>query len=209
MPAEPAHIERFKADLQSLAVADIFDRYIAAERCEGLVGIDHLALRQRIANHFGLEVEEVVIVGSAKLGFTLMDKPRRDSDEGDRPAFSPFSDASDVDVAIVSDRLFDDIWKQCFDFWHTSGYGNDLNYWPTGRKFRDYIFRGWMRPDKLPSEGGFRYKNEWFEFFRRLTSERGAGDYRISAGLYREAYFLRTYQQAALAKCRARLGAAI
>ncbi len=63
-----------------------------------------------------------------------------------------------------------------------------------------------MRPDHLPSEGGFTYRSEWFDFFRQLTSERVAGDYKVTAGLYREIYFLRAYQQIAIAACRARVG---
>lgn len=204
---DPTYLARFKADLRALPASDMFTRYIAPEMCRGLTEIDEHALRTRIADNFALRPENVMIVGSAKLGFTLRHKPARDPDEEDRPPFSPFSDRSDVDVAIVSDRLFDNIWKSCFEFWHTSGYGNASEYWPDGKRFRDYFFRGWIRPDKLPAEGGFRYRKEWFEFFRRLTSERAAGGYKITAGLYREPYFLESYQHIALNQCRDRMDA--
>lgn len=207
MPLDEAYLDQFKTDLRGRSSEEVFSRYILPDRCMGLSGIDEAALRRRISVRFGVDLASVLIVGSAKLGFTLRHKPAQDADEEDRPPFSPFSDASDVDVAIVSDALFDDIWKNCFRFWHTSGYGNSANYWPEGRQFRDYIFRGWMRPDKLPSEGSFRYKSDWFDFFRALTSDRAAEDYKISAGLYRESYFLETYQHVALDQCRAGLGA--
>ena len=143
-----------------------------------------------------------MIVGSAKIGFTLRHKPAR-GDESERLPFAEFNAGSDVDVAIISDRLFDDIWKACFSFWHTSGYANAGAYWPTGKHFRDYFFRGWMRPDHLPSQGSFKYKNDWFDYFRRLTSARAAGDYKITAGLYRESYFLEAYQTIAINQCKA------
>ncbi len=201
------YIARFKSDLCKLPTEDVFARYIAPDYCAGLTQVDERTLRERIAGQFKIQTEHVLIVGSAKLGFTLRHKPAREPDEEDRPAFSPFSENSDVDVAIISSDLFDNIWKRCFEFWHTSGYGNAPAYWPGGRQFRDYIFRGWMRPDKLPSEGGFRYRAEWFDIFRRLTSERAAGDYKIAAGLYRESYFLERYQYIALNECRASMGA--
>lgn len=201
MALDPAHLARFKSDLISLTPAEMFARYVKIDRCMGAAEIDEGALREKIASRFNLDLQDVIIVGSAKLGFTLTHKPASARAE-ERPVFSPFCESSDVDVAVVSDTLFDNIWKRCFEFWHSSGYSYADGYWPRGRRFRDYIFRGWMRPDHLPSEGGFTYKSEWFDFFRKLTSERAAGDYRISAALYRETYFLEVYQQSAFNKCR-------
>jgi hypothetical protein len=203
---DPGYIEQFKADLQHLSASEIFEQYIAVEECAGFPELNQTGLRQRVADHFGISADQVVVVGSAKVGFCLTDKRVKDG-EGPRPAFSPFDDQSDVDLAIVSDGLFDDIWKRSFEFWHTSGYAQGWGYWSSGKDFRNYIFRGWMRPDKLPSEGLFRYKDEWFDFFRLLVSERAAGDYRITAGLYRESYFLQAYQSIAISACKARVSA--
>jgi hypothetical protein len=208
MEIDPDYIARFKADLLLLSPDDVFSRYILPAPCKGASDIDERALRERIAKNFAIDVERVIIVGSAKLGFTLRHKRAFDR-RNERPPFSPFCQNSDVDVAIVSDALFDSIWKKCFEFWHGSGYGNATNYWPGGAHFRDYIFRGWMRPDHLPSEGDFTYKTEWFDFFRRLTSDRAAGDYKVTAGLYRELYFLKMYQTVKINERRVAMSAAI
>ncbi|MDR6294608.1 hypothetical protein E9232_007163 [Inquilinus ginsengisoli] len=213
MPVDSAYLARFKSDLASLSPSDMFKRYVLPDRCMGVTDIDERSLRERIGANFGIDRKNIVIVGSAKLGFTLKHKSAKrksvsqeDEDEDeDRPAFSPFSGNSDVDVAIVSDVLFDDIWKRCFEFWHGSGYGGIADFWPQGKNFRDYIFRGWMRPDKLPSQGRFTYRVEWFDFFRKLTSDRAAGDYKVTAGLYREEYFLEAYQTIAINECKARV----
>ncbi len=202
MALDSTYLAEFKVNLLSLSAEEMFARYIAPDTCRGLVDIDQAELRGQIADHFEITPECVLIVGSAKLGFTLRHKMAKSPDELPRPPFSEFSDSSDVDIAIVSDRLFDDIWKASFRFWHTSGYANAGAYWPSGKSFREYFFRGWMRPDHLPAEGGFRYRSDWFDFFRRLTSARAAGDYKISAGLYREAYFLEAYQTIAINQCR-------
>ncbi len=140
MLVDSDYLSRFKADLVSLPPGEIYARYVLSESCMGMAGVDERHLRDRIAIRFGIDLKNVVIVGSAKLGFTLRRKPASGEDE-ERPAFSPFSENSDIDVAIVSDDLFDNIWKRCFEFWHTSGYGDAIGYWPRGRRFREYIFR--------------------------------------------------------------------
>lgn len=205
MPIDPDHLARFKADLADLTADEVYRRYVLPDTCKGLTEVDELRLRLKIAEKFHIDVSKVIIVGSAKLGFTLRHKHKTErSDE--RPAFSPFSENSDIDVAVVSDVLFDHVWKQCLEFWHGSGYANAKGYWFGGQQFRDYFFRGWMRPDKLPSEGDYRYRHEWFDFFRRqLASERAAGDYTINAGVYREPYFLETYQKIAINECCAQV----
>lgn len=199
---DPEYLARFQADLRQRSAQEIYDTYVRPTECKGMPELDEAGLRAQVSDRFSVPADNVIIVGSAKVGFTLRAKPGEDG-EPDRPAFSPVADTSDVDLAIVSDRLFDEIWKACFEFWHSSGYANSGTYWPRAKNFRDYIFRGWMRPDWLPSEGGFVYKNEWFDFFRGLTSARAAGDYKITAGLYREEYFLRTYQCMGIAQCQA------
>ncbi len=199
-------VAAFKADLGQLSLDQVFDRYIGADRCAAPVDFDTQALRERIAERFRVDVANVLIVGSTKLGFTLVDKDM--GAKTPRPAFSPFSYSSDVDVAIIAPELFDHIWKLCFQFWHTSGYRSALTMWNSGHSFREYIFRGWMRPDKLPSEADVSYTRLWFEFFRSLMSERAAGDHIIRAGLYRDEYFLRHYQSVAVERRQALMAGA-
>jgi len=190
-------LDEFQRDLVCSSAADVYDKYIASERCFGLDAVDQQVLRERIADHFKVHSSSVVIVGSAKLGFTL----KQSKPESARPRFSPFAIDSDVDVAIVSDVVFDGIWKDCLDFWHHSGYEKGGGLWRSGGRFRNYFFRGWMRPDLLPSEGNYTYRNSWFDFFQELTSDRAAGDFKITAGLYRETHFLRTYQTILIEEC--------
>lgn len=202
MLIDPAYLATFKADLNALSFDEMFAKYVAPDKCHGLPDIDEKSLRQTVADRFCVGVESVIIVGSAKIGFTLTHKSAKNSLEEDRPPFSPFSDQSDVDVAIVSDALFDEIWKHSFEFWHSSGYSKAATYWPRGINFREYIFRGWMRPDMLPNEASIAIKNEWFEFFRSVTNDGFAGEYPVKGGLYREEYFLRKYQSQSMEKAK-------
>ena len=204
------HLPDFRADLLSMEADAIYEKWIACEECRGTIDFDVTHMRETIAQEFRVEVNAVKLVGSAKLGFTILDKRRHSVVAGreqqrrlatdHRPMFSEFDVSSDVDVAIVSFELFEDIWKQCFQYWGLTEF-NDEPAWPKGREFRDYFFRGWMRPDKLPTGGAFPYSNYWFDYFRQQTSNRLAGDFKITAGLYRDEDFLRHYQAIAIRKC--------
>jgi predicted nucleotidyltransferase len=193
----------FQNDARQLPPGEMVQKYIMPTVCAGAISFDERVLRERIARRFLVPVEGVVIVGSAKLGFTLHDKDMEE--EVPRPAYSPFSAASDIDIAIVNEHLFDHIWKLCFDYWDRAGYRYGLPLWDKANDFRNYIFRGWMRPDMLPASKAVNYSRNWFQFFERLMSERAAGDNRITAGLYREAYFFERYQGFSIAKAQARL----
>ncbi|WP_397506058.1 hypothetical protein [Qipengyuania sp. R86523] len=202
MPVED-DIAEFKTAISAdICSADIFEQFVAPEICRAPIDFDQLALRTRIGRRWQVPVEDVWIVGSAKLGFTLVNKSKAGVD---RPAFSPFSLDSDIDVAVISNELFEHIWKLCFEFWHRYRYQNAGHFWPDGRAFRDYNFRGWMRPDFLPNDADVSYRKRWFEYFRRLMSDRAAGDYRITGGLFRNREALMQYQTVAIEQARAQI----
>ena len=110
--------------------------------------------------------------------------------------YRPFSEQSDIDVAIISNQLFDEIWQQVFDFW------NDGGLWQEDNDFKKYLFRGWIRPDKLPPSERFQIRKDWWEFFRELTSNGSYGPYKISAGLYKSWHYFETYQSICVKECK-------
>lgn len=197
------NVKGFQDDARLLTSQQLVAKYILPEQCGADIGFDQKALRARIARRFTVPLESVFIVGSAKLGFTLHDKYM--NEEVPRPAYSEFSAASDIDIAIVSETLFDHIWKMCFDYWDRTGYRFGLPLWDQANDFRNYLFRGWMRPDMLPAAQAVSYSRQWFQFFQRLMSDRVAGDNRITAGLYREPYFFERYQEFSIARAQAKL----
>ncbi len=135
---------------------------------------EYAVLRSEIADHFNVHPNDVLVVGSAKLGFSIAPHKR----------YNHFHDGSDIDIAIVSSLLFDNIWEQAFS------YASGGAYWPKKEQFVRFLFQGWIRPDKLPSE----LANAWFEYFRVLTCTGNHGPYKISGGLYKSFRFLETYQ---------------
>jgi hypothetical protein len=178
-------IKAFRADLLRRDVGAVVQRYITSGDCVTLSGSSYFDLRVQVARQFDLHVSEVLIVGSAKLGFSIAPDKR----------YRPFGETSDIDVAICSGALFDAFWKDVFDYWSRG------ENWAGLADFRKYLFRGWMRPDKLPPESSFLRSREWWEFFRRLTSVGAFGPYKIAGALYKSWHFLESYQQGCVRAC--------
>jgi len=180
-------IDRFRADLPTMSALAVVQRHITQGECYALDEHQHISLKTEIAQEFQIHPNEVVVVGSGKLGFSIVPTKR----------YRPLCDESDIDVAIVSPTLFDELWRLAFDYRLATGVT-----WDNGQRFADYLFRGWIRPDMLPPGQEFIRREHWFEFFRRLSSSAAFGRYRVNGGLYRSWYFLEAYQAAGVVKCQ-------
>ena len=146
---------------------------------------DYYEFRKRIAKKFNISFHEIYITGSAKLGFSPHKK-------------TEFSYDSDVDVAIVSSQLFDEIMESI------RGYQMQLrearlavSEWEIRKyhKFLEYGAIGWMRPDHLPHS--FRVKSlkdDWFDFFTSISYGKSeVGNYKVNAGVFRTYKHLEQY----------------
>jgi hypothetical protein len=134
-----------------------------------------------------MEVSEqsLVVVGSAKIGFSLNPDtfPRR------------FSDASDIDVVVISDNLFDRVWMTLLE-WHYPrrllNLGRDENDWVRLR--RKDIYWGWLAPTQIRYEGlsfpGILkplrdLSAQWFNAFQGLSLHPEFAARSVSGRLYR------------------------
>jgi hypothetical protein len=176
----------FKIDVVSLSVPLMVQKHITYGTAYALDQSAYFELKHKVAEQFKLHPSEVLIVGSGKLGFSIVATKR----------YRHFGDTSDIDVVIISSNLFDEIWSAVFDY-RLSG-----AYWPNFGDFRRYLFRGWMRPDKLPPERSFKRSHEWWEFFRELSNSQQFGPYRISGALYKSWHYLESYQAQCIVECR-------
>ncbi|MHC5914831.1 MAG: hypothetical protein ACYTXE_28435 [Nostoc sp.] len=117
-------------------------------------------LKHEIATHFKEHFESVHMVGSGKLGFSIAPKK----------LWRPFCDESDIDIAIISRTIFERFWIDLYDFniGLTSRNQEEEKYY---RKFLQYLFKGWLRPDLFP----FKYsgKYEWMDFFKSISYKDG------------------------------------
>ena len=166
-------LTQFKEDLSQLSPIEIVRKHIIFGECCILSQREYFDLRSEIADHFDLHPNEVLVVGSTKLGFSIVPNKRYDL----------FGNESDIDVALVSSTLFDEFWKEVFSYRYEGA------YWPEYSQFVRYFFRGWIRPDKLPRSPMFRLREDWWNFFQDVTSGGRYGDYNISGGLYKSYFF--------------------
>ncbi len=138
---------------------------------------EYMALKKHISSHFDVSESQVIVVGSAKMGFSLSPKK----------LYRRFNDSSDIDVVIVSSELFDAVWKKVFQL------VQEKVYWQAFSNFKDYLFMGWIRPDLLPPSNQFEMGKDWWEYFRKLTSSGQFGNYKINGALYKDWDFLEGY----------------
>jgi hypothetical protein len=66
----------------------------------------YFKLKRTIAQKYGLNPQNVIMIGSAKLGFSI--SPLK--------LWKPFNDDSDIDMVTISPDVFDQFWKELYDF---------------------------------------------------------------------------------------------
>lgn len=178
---------RFQADLEILSSEEIYRLYVLTGSCESVSDSEAHSVRDSISNEFSVEYNDVIIVGSANLGFSI--KPTK--------RYISFGEESDIDVAIVSKELFDKVWKELF-LYDKSG-----EVWPDKKTFTKYLFKGWIRPDLLPQSPIFSFSNRWWEYFRKLSTD--SLDIKIAGGIYHSHFFLEQYQTICIDQCKSDL----
>ena len=70
-PIIAGRIDEFREDIKHRDVLDIVQRYITSGVCFALEERLYIELKQRIAAQYGVHHTQVVVVGSAKLGFSI------------------------------------------------------------------------------------------------------------------------------------------
>jgi hypothetical protein len=132
----------------------IVQRYITVGDPAALSSVEHVELKQRVAANFSVHHTNVLVVGSAKLGFSIAPHKR----------WRPFGDTSDIDVAIVSRDLFEKIWREVSGLLTI----DPLVDWQHRDKFASYHLKGWMRPDMLPNSPACLWLTIGLNFFGDL-----------------------------------------
>ncbi len=117
----PIDLDLLKKDLTTMSVEDFYVKYILksknwyfTECChlEGVELIDKIDLfREIVSNSFNVSFYSVKMVGSAKVGFSL--SPKKDFKSFG--AGDMLGNYSDIDIAIVSDQLYNDYWQNFRD----------------------------------------------------------------------------------------------
>ena len=175
-------------------VEPLLDWLVKDRECVGISSTLRDAIAESVAGHFGISKRSVVIVGSARLGFSISEKR---TDAGVKPRYRAFSAESDIDVAVIDGELFDEMWRRTF-----LGFISSNRYYDPSDTAQ-FMFKGWFRPDKLPYK--FPERNQWFDFFSRLSEPIHLSEMSINAGLYKSEEFLAAYQRIAFRQCLSEL----
>lgn len=127
----------------------------------------------KISCEFKIPFSSIRISGSAQTGYSFIKK-------------RPFIEKeSDLDVAIIDARLFQQLLEQCYE--RSEGFRPDLFPTEIGtskslrNQFMNYSGRGIIRPDLMPM--GPEKQKIW-SFFNRLSNEYSERFKNISAGIY-------------------------
>lgn len=182
-----AKIGQFKVDIHEHPTPYVIHQYITHGNAFILDETPYFQLKEAVAINFNVHPTNVYMVGSGKLGFSI--KPSR--------RYQSFGEASDIDLAIISQEMFEQIWKRVFQYYTDVG-----TWWAKSDKFLQYLFKGWIRPDLLPYGHSFQISSQWWDFFQSLTNSGIYGPYKIVAGVYHSMYFFESYQSICIEQCK-------
>lgn len=182
-------IEEFKARLNADNFDDLVDTVLLAD------GATHINLEQfdiiqnKIASTYHIAEDEikVIITGSAKIGFSLIEKRLQDGTV--KPRFRRFDIDSDIDVAVLCPRIFNMIWLELSAF-----AANRSSFPLEHKKLGPYLVSGWLRPDHFPGSNSLINCRKWFPLFADLSADIRLGRRKVRGGLYNSREQLRQYQ---------------
>jgi hypothetical protein len=142
-------------------------------------------LRGHISESLSVDSTSVCIIGSALTGFSMS------PDNYSRA----FGETSDIDVLVVSERLFDAAWSTILK-WHYPRRGRRLDtpdrQWMSDR--RREVYWGWFVPDRIRYRGLSRpaaldplrdFSARWFQTFRGLSVHPELSTRDVNGRLYR------------------------
>lgn len=128
-----------------------------------------------------------IVVGSAKLGFSFIEK--RERGVVVKPAYRSYQPGiSDIDIAVVSPVVYGKIWNDL------ASIGAHARSFPVRSSLGDYMYHGWLRPDKFPDPKPQRCA-DWSTAYRDLQTYPALRNKRVRLALFQSQYFLETYQQ--------------
>jgi hypothetical protein len=187
-------LTEFRTLLKTHTTLEIVQQLILGPEAKHLTGekIDRVARNLRA--RFGLlpaDKLEVHLVGSAKLGFSIVDKMR-----AGHPRYRVFSPESDFDFAVVSQRLFYNLWREI------GRYSHRQRPFPWRSDLSHYMLVGWIRPDHFPADPTAPKCQEWWELFGELSADAAYGGRRVRGALFFSRAFLEEYQSKAVLECQ-------
>ena len=188
-------VEQFKDLCRTKSAEDVVDEVLLIEDAVHVPEENRAYLLSRLASTYGVKETDLRlwIVGSAKLGFSMVEKRKNGLV---LPRYRPFTGISDIDTAIVSPEIFRLIWDELSIYAH----GQPWMPWDSGR-LGDYMVYGWLRPDHFPGGQRVRRCNDWWDLFRRFSADDRFGKHSVRGGLFYSVSDLRRYLRRSVLVC--------
>lgn len=198
--------EVLRRDLQSLEPKDFYMKHIV--KSHNWYFSDYLNVPQDqivdrmdyfkeiVSSHLGINFHSVQIVGSAKMGYSLSPRKLLQSFHDEVPGMP----SSDIDIAIISDDLYEQFWSELRGIkglWYNKLYYNHLT---------ESIFRGYINDGDLQKINGIN--TEWGNLItpiNMLLQDKLGFVHPITYRLYRSWDDLEEYQLIAISKAKASL----
>jgi hypothetical protein len=155
-------------------VSHFFDKIKAGEEFD---------FKKNVSSKLGVHFRDITIVGSGKLGFSI--KPEEDTPGLYLFKSFDFKKKSDLDVAVVSSKLFDNAIRNLYS--HTVFY---KNVWDNRTSLAKYVLKGRIATRFLPLD---------FELTKEVAKVQE--DYQMKYGrtvnieVYKSWYFFETYHE--------------
>lgn len=189
-------VEEFKARVRANQLEALLDEVLLADEASHVSPQNILKIKSALSAKYSVAAERIFVrvVGSAKLGFSMVEKRTIGGQILQR--YRPFSPESDVDVVVINSEIFDLIWNDLSLHAHRSA----RLPWDSGA-LGDYLICGWLRPDHFPNKARLRRCDDWWDVFRQLSADATFGRRKIRGGLFHSLDQARSYLIRALADC--------
>ncbi|MEO6285480.1 MAG: hypothetical protein ABIN80_09990 [Dyadobacter sp.] len=189
-------VEEFKEQVRTLDFDEVLNQVLLSEDAAHVEALHTQYIKTRLSEKFHVDIESIrlIVVGSAKLGFSIVEKKRKDLPK--LPRYRPFSADSDVDIAVICQPIFKYIWNEL------SEHSFRAPYYPRqSDRLGDYLVCGWLRPDHFPRNVRLRACDDWWRLFSSLSSQQYLGRRKIRAALFFSIEQLSLYQSKSLREC--------
>jgi hypothetical protein len=207
--------DKLKQDLvNGMDVERVFQKYVVDGpsylfRVDPYSVDDEYELRHEIAVATSTSINDVILVGSSKLGFSVKsEKFQKFDDKYQKSGIN--RDKSDIDIALVNRVHFE---KVAEEIYHLSRHFDKSwinEKWTTNQyytqgftlfhEYSKYFTKGWLRPDFMPNE--YLAAATWP---RTCEKWRKRLDRTVSIGIYSNWTYLKHYHMDHLMKLQAKL----
>jgi len=155
-------------------------------------------IKKDIAKSLKIHPNNIIIVGSGKLGFSIKPTDKEYPLNNFRIETTYDKEESDIDIAVISSQLFEEKLQAIHSFLRSYDLSRIFEVFDDCRKkrkhkkcfddFSRYILLGWLRPDKMPK--GF----ELFDGVAEIQKQyRKTYNRKINIGIYKSWEYFEDY----------------